>query len=39
MPQGFAYGKVGVYRHKHGAFLEANNRRGPHSRALRWLFA
>ena len=37
--QGFAYGKVGVYRHKHGAFLEANNRRGSHCRALRWLFA
>ena len=37
--QGFAYGKVGVYRHKHGAFLEANNRRGSHCRALSWLFA
>ena len=37
--QGFAYGKVDFSRRLQGAFLGANDRRGPHSRALRWLFA
>ena len=32
-PRGFAYGKVVSYCCKQGAFLGANNRRGPHCRA------
>ena len=36
---GLAYGKVVSYCCKQGAFLGANNRRGPHCRALRLLFA
>ena len=37
--EGFSYGKVAVCCYKQGAFLGANNRRGPHCRALRLLFA
>ena len=37
--EGFSYSKVAVCCYKQGAFLGANNRRGPHCRALRLLFA
>ena len=38
-PAGISYDKIVRQCHKQGAFLGANNRRGPHCRALRLLFA